>query len=76
MIAAGHPFTKLTSLDFTVDDETVQQTPDVACETVKTFVQGLLAMDGRMISLISLDHVLPERDLDGAGEHSASILAA
>ena len=57
----------------TVDDQTVQQTPDVACETVKTFVQGLLALEGRMISLISLDHVLPERDLDG---DPSSIMAA
>ena len=48
----------------TVDDGSVQETPDVACETVKTFVKGLLALEGRMISLISLDYVLPELDAD------------
>lgn len=43
----------------TVTDQ-IQATPDVACETVRAFVQGILAIDGRMISLISLDHILPD----------------
>jgi purine-binding chemotaxis protein CheW len=59
----------------TVDDQTVQQTPDVACETVKTFVQGLLAMEGRMISLISLDNVLPAQALE-PGTGDLKIMAA
>jgi purine-binding chemotaxis protein CheW len=48
----------------TVTDDMVQPTPDVASETVRNFVRGLLAIDGRMISLISLDRVLPEGELD------------
>lgn len=43
----------------TVDDGAVQPTPDVASDLVRTFVRGLLPVDGRMISLISLDRVLP-----------------
>ena len=43
----------------TVTDEVIQQTPDVASDVAKTFVQGVLAIEGRMISLIALDHVLP-----------------
>ncbi len=35
-------------------------------DMVKTFVRGLLAIDGRMISLISLDHVLPELEWEAA----------
>ena len=44
----------------TVAPSDIQPTPDVASELVKLFVQGILAIDGRMISLISLDRVLPD----------------
>jgi purine-binding chemotaxis protein CheW len=43
----------------TVTNEMIQPTPDIACETIKNFVQGLLAMDGRLVSLLTLDRVLP-----------------
>lgn len=46
-----------------VSDDMIQPTPDVGCETVKTFVKGVLALDGRMISLIALDGLLPETEL-------------
>jgi purine-binding chemotaxis protein CheW len=49
-----------------MSDDMVQPTPDVACDTVKTFVKGLFAIDGRMISLISLDRVLPEIEAEAA----------
>jgi purine-binding chemotaxis protein CheW len=44
----------------TVTDDVIQPTPDVASDTAKQFVRGLIAMDGRMISLIGLERVLPE----------------
>ncbi len=50
----------------TVTNSDVQPTPDVASEMVKSFVQGILAIDGRMISLIAMDHVLPELQLEAA----------
>jgi purine-binding chemotaxis protein CheW len=50
----------------TVTDDMIQPTPDVASEMVRTFVRGLLAIDGRMVSFISLDRVLPDNDLDHA----------
>lgn len=37
----------------------IQPTPDVASEIAKTFVQGVIAVEERMISFISLDQVLP-----------------
>jgi purine-binding chemotaxis protein CheW len=43
----------------TVTDDVIQPTPDVACEAVRTFVKGVLTMDGRMISVVSLDQVMP-----------------
>lgn len=50
----------------TVTDDVIQPTPDVASETAKTFVRGLIAMDGRMISLIGLERVLPELEQEAA----------
>ena len=50
----------------TVTDDVIQPTPDVASETAKTFVRGLIAMDGRMISLIGLERVLPDLELEAA----------
>jgi purine-binding chemotaxis protein CheW len=50
----------------TVTDNMIQPTPDVASEMVRMFVRGLLAIDGRMVSLLSLDRVLPDADLDAA----------
>jgi len=50
----------------TVADEAIQPTPDVASEMAKTFVRGVLAMQGRMISLIALDDLLPKSQRDAA----------
>ena len=50
----------------TVTDDMIQPTPDVASEMVRMFVRGLLAIEGRMVSFISLDRVLPDRELDHA----------
>jgi purine-binding chemotaxis protein CheW len=44
----------------TVGEELIQPTPDISCETVRAFVKGIIAMDGEMISLISLDGLLPD----------------
>ncbi len=50
----------------TVSSELVQPTPDVASEMAKSFVRGVLAIDGRMISLIALDNVLPPAESEAA----------
>ena len=50
----------------TVTDAMIQPTPDVASDLVRMFVRGLLAIDGRLVSFISLDRVLPDDDLDHA----------
>jgi purine-binding chemotaxis protein CheW len=51
---------------FTVTDDKIQPTPDVASEMAKKFVRGVIATDGRMISLIALDSVLPSTELQAA----------
>ena len=50
----------------TAKDKDIQPTPDVTSDVVKSFVKGLLPVDGRMISLITLDHVLPQEELEAA----------
>jgi purine-binding chemotaxis protein CheW len=42
----------------TISDDSIQPTPDIASELVKEFVEGLLPVDSRMISLISLANML------------------
>lgn len=49
-----------------VTEDMVQPTPDIACDQVKTFVKGLFSVDSRMISLISLERVLPEVEAEAA----------
>lgn len=48
----------------TVNTSEIMPAPDVASEMAKRFVCGLLAMDGRMISVLSVESVLPEREAD------------
>jgi purine-binding chemotaxis protein CheW len=47
----------------TINDDAIQATPDIASDLVKEFVQGLLPIDGRMISLISLANVLQTEEV-------------
>lgn len=49
----------------TASNMNIQPSPDVSSDLVKTFVKGLLPVDGRMISLIALDNALP-RELEAA----------
>jgi len=50
-----------------VEDSAIQPTPDVASQLARMFVRGVIAMDGRMISVITLDNVLPAgMDLEAA----------
>lgn len=49
-----------------VTEDMVQPTPDVACDQVKAFVKGLFGIEGRMISLITLDRVLLDVEAEAA----------
>jgi purine-binding chemotaxis protein CheW len=50
----------------TAKEEEMMPPPDVASDLAKRFVSGLLAMDGRMISILSLESVLPAKELEDA----------
>ena len=45
-----------------VTPEMTQETPDLACDEVRTFLDGIITLDGRMISEIALDRLLPTRE--------------
>lgn len=51
---------------FTVSDSDIQPTPDVASDMAKRFVRGVIAIDGRLISLIALNAVLPSLEMEAA----------
>lgn len=44
------------------DRASVQPTPNVGCDTVGRFVRGIIALEGRMISWIDINDILPEQD--------------
>ena len=50
----------------TIGEGSIQPPPEVASGRVRTFVQGLLAIEGRMVSLISLDRILPRPEAEAA----------
>ena len=50
----------------TISQDCIQPTPHVASQMAKEFVSGIVAVDGRMISLIALDAVVPQRDAQAA----------
>lgn len=45
-----------------VADDALQPTPELADETIQSFVSAILTVEDRMICLIALTHLLPELD--------------
>ena len=48
------------------DLSAVQPTPNVGCDSVGRFVRGIIAQEGRMISWIAIDEIMPNDDLSEA----------
>lgn len=47
-------------------DEAVQATPEVASEQVRAFVKGIFAIEGRMVSLLELEWLVPDTEAEAA----------
>lgn len=45
-----------------ITPDQIQPTPDIGCDSVKGFVKGLISTDGRMISEIAVERLLPETE--------------
>lgn len=50
----------------TITDDMIQPTPDVGSDLARAAVRGLLAVDGRMVSFLSLTGLFPQEDLEVA----------
>lgn len=48
------------------EEAAIQPTPEVASGLAKSFVRGVMALDGRMISIITLENIMPPRDKEAA----------
>jgi purine-binding chemotaxis protein CheW len=48
------------------NDGSIQPTPEVASSLARSFVRGVLVLDGRMISIITLENILPPREREAA----------
>jgi len=49
-----------------IDAEKIQPTPGVSTEATRSFVVGIIGIEERMISLLSLDNVLPMGEVEAA----------
>jgi len=45
-----------------VTDEMIQATPDIACDRVRSFVRGIISIESRMISQVSIEQLMPEEE--------------
>jgi purine-binding chemotaxis protein CheW len=46
--------------------DAIQPTPEVAEDAARSFIRGVMAVDGRMIGLIELDSLMPAQKEDAA----------
>ena len=51
---------------FTACDEQIEPTPDIASETAKLFLRGVIAISGRFIGVIDIANLLPPSELIAA----------
>jgi purine-binding chemotaxis protein CheW len=51
---------------FTADAAQIQPTPEIAAETAKAYLRGVIAMDGRLIGVIDIANLLPATELAAA----------
>ena len=51
---------------FTAEDAQIQATPEIAAETAKLYLRGVIAMDGRLIGVIDIANLLPATELAAA----------
>jgi len=51
---------------FTVGEELIQPTPDIAAETAKLLLRGVIALEGRLIGVIDISNLLPSPELVAA----------
>ena len=43
-----------------ISEEAIQPTPDIGSDDVRSLLRGIVTIDNRMISVITLDNILPD----------------
>ena len=56
----------------TVTDEMRQRTPDTGSEMPREFIQGLVMMDNRIISILAIGSLIPEESVQQMAERAAA----
>ncbi|MDX2205515.1 MAG: chemotaxis protein CheW [Hyphomicrobiaceae bacterium] len=51
---------------FTVAEDKIQPTPDIASDSAKRFVRGVIPLGDRLVSVIAIDSVLPPSEAQAA----------
>ena len=51
---------------FTASEEQIQPTPDIAAETAKLYVRGVIPIEGRLVGVIDIANLLPSPELAAA----------
>jgi purine-binding chemotaxis protein CheW len=51
---------------FTASEEQIQTTPDIAAETAKLYLRGVIPVDGRLIGVIDIANLLPSPEVAAA----------
>ena len=65
-VRLGFPPTQPGSDIFTAEDAQIQPTPEIAAETAKLYLRGVIAMEGRLIGVIDIANLLPATELAAA----------
>ncbi|MEW6438180.1 MAG: chemotaxis protein CheW [Pseudomonadota bacterium] len=50
----------------TVSSDMIQPTPDLGSDEIRSIVSGIVTIDSRMISILSLEHAFPSMQLEAA----------
>jgi purine-binding chemotaxis protein CheW len=50
----------------TIEESAIQATPDVGCEATRECLRGIIPLQGQMVGVLSLGHILPAMALEAA----------
>ena len=58
----------------TIDPRGIQPTPEVACDMARSFLRGVMPVDGRMISLLELEAAVPSSGIANSMQAMGAVL--
>jgi purine-binding chemotaxis protein CheW len=58
----------------TVTDDMRQDTPETGSSTSRAFIEGLIMMDSRIISIVSIPAIMPDAEIEQMAEELAGVV--